>query len=183
MPTHMRPHHLLSSSPPFLVPFFLSSGSKRCRLPKKFDGTSYGFAFFRFVTTQETEIAFDTLQRTDFYGRHLVLQYANEIDSVEDIREKTRKVEQKELSITPPSCKHKQNDTRLGVGVALAVLGPQIASTTHPPLFNPFQASTRPSQPRHSPPSPLPVTFCISLVCAIPSPTNPTTNTTRSPRN
>jgi hypothetical protein len=25
------------------------------------------------------------------YGRHLVLQYANEDDSVEDIREKTRK--------------------------------------------------------------------------------------------
>jgi multiple RNA-binding domain-containing protein 1 len=64
---------------------------KRCRLPKKFDGTSRGFAFVEFVTTQEAENAFDALQSTHLYGRHLVLQYANEDDNVEDIREKTRK--------------------------------------------------------------------------------------------
>jgi multiple RNA-binding domain-containing protein 1 len=64
---------------------------KRCRVPKKFDGSHRGFAFIDFVTTQEALNAFKALENTHLYGRHLVLEWAEEEDSLADIREKTVK--------------------------------------------------------------------------------------------
>lgn len=64
---------------------------KSCRLPKKFNGQHRGFAFMEFVSEQEAENAFKTLTNTHFYGRHLVLQWAKQDESVEEIREKTKR--------------------------------------------------------------------------------------------
>eukprot|EP00475_Leptophrys_vorax_P038150 TRINITY_DN6675_c0_g1_i1.p1 TRINITY_DN6675_c0_g1~~TRINITY_DN6675_c0_g1_i1.p1 ORF type:complete len:780 (-),score=284.79 TRINITY_DN6675_c0_g1_i1:76-2361(-) len=51
---------------------------KSVRVPKKFNGAHRGFAFIEFVSEQEAENAFKSLQDTHFYGRHLILQWAQE---------------------------------------------------------------------------------------------------------
>lgn len=66
---------------------------KTVRLPTKFDGSHRGFAFVDFLTRQEAASAFETLQATHLYGRHLVLEWATEgaeaDGSVEALRAKT----------------------------------------------------------------------------------------------
>jgi len=52
---------------------------KTIRIPKKFGGAHRGFAFIEFVSEQEAQNAFDALQNSHFYGRHLVLQYAKQV--------------------------------------------------------------------------------------------------------
>lgn len=54
---------------------------KRVRLPKKFNGGHRGFAFVEFVTHKEALAAMKSLSRTHLYGRHLVLEWAED-DSV-----------------------------------------------------------------------------------------------------
>ncbi|KAF8822600.1 Rna recognition motif-containing protein [Cardiosporidium cionae] len=44
------------------------------RIPKKTDGTSRGYAFVEFLTKTEASNAFEHLQNTHLYGRHLVLE-------------------------------------------------------------------------------------------------------------
>lgn len=46
------------------------------RLPKKFDGTSRGFAFIEFTTKQEAANAFEALKHAHLYGRHLVIEHS-----------------------------------------------------------------------------------------------------------
>lgn len=46
---------------------------KSIRLPKKFDGNHRGFAFVEFLTKKEAQNAFEALQNTHLYGRHMVL--------------------------------------------------------------------------------------------------------------
>uniref|UniRef100_A0A7S2R930 RRM domain-containing protein n=1 Tax=Mucochytrium quahogii TaxID=96639 RepID=A0A7S2R930_9STRA len=58
------------------------------RLPKKFDGTHRGFAFVDFVTHQEAKAAFSALSNTHLYGRHLVIEWAKDENSLESMREK-----------------------------------------------------------------------------------------------
>ena len=59
------------------------------RLPKKFDGKHRGFAFADFLTHQEAAAAKKALEGTHLYGRHLVIEYAEEDNSLEAIRLKT----------------------------------------------------------------------------------------------
>mmetsp|Transcript_22120 Transcript_22120/g.33755 ORF Transcript_22120/g.33755 Transcript_22120/m.33755 type:complete len:334 (+) Transcript_22120:1-1002(+) len=61
---------------------------KRVRLPKKFDGNHRGFAFVEYLTTQEAQEAMKTLSKTHLYGRHLVLEWADKDDDVNDLRRK-----------------------------------------------------------------------------------------------
>ena len=63
---------------------------KTVRLPKKFDGTHRGFAFVEFSSKGEATKAMAALHATHLYGRHLVLQYAEQEKSVEAMREKLR---------------------------------------------------------------------------------------------
>ena len=63
---------------------------KTVRLPKKFDGTHRGFAFVEFASKGEAKKALEALRGTHLYGRHLVLQYAEEEKSVDALREKLR---------------------------------------------------------------------------------------------
>eukprot|EP00514_Thraustochytrium_sp_LLF1b_P002294 CAMPEP_0184526316 /NCGR_PEP_ID=MMETSP0198_2-20121128/10588_1 /TAXON_ID=1112570 /ORGANISM="Thraustochytrium sp., Strain LLF1b" /LENGTH=799 /DNA_ID=CAMNT_0026917877 /DNA_START=78 /DNA_END=2477 /DNA_ORIENTATION=- len=61
------------------------------RMPRKFDGTHRGFAFVDFVTHQEARTAFSALANTHLYGRHLVIEWAQDTDSLEALREKASK--------------------------------------------------------------------------------------------
>ncbi|KAJ3044977.1 hypothetical protein HDV00_012396 [Rhizophlyctis rosea] len=65
---------------------------KTVRLPRKFDGQHRGFAFIDFLTKQEAKNAFESLGATHLYGRHLVLEWAQEEeDEVEALRGKTKR--------------------------------------------------------------------------------------------
>ena len=64
---------------------------KTVRLPKKFDGSHRGFAFVEFLTAQEAGNAFAALASTHLYGRHLVLEWAEDKDDLEALREKAQK--------------------------------------------------------------------------------------------
>ena len=57
------------------------------RMPSKFDGNHRGFCFVEFLTKQEAKNAFKALDNTHLYGRHLVLEWAQEdSDSLDAIR-------------------------------------------------------------------------------------------------
>ncbi|KAI8822333.1 hypothetical protein BJ741DRAFT_557176 [Chytriomyces cf. hyalinus JEL632] len=64
---------------------------KSVRLPSKFDGSHRGFGFVDFLTKQEAKAAFSTLGSTHLYGRHLVMEWAEDESSVEAMRNKTAK--------------------------------------------------------------------------------------------
>lgn len=64
---------------------------KTVRLPSKLDGSHRGFAFIEFVSNEEAKIAFKSLMNTHFYGRKLVLEWAQTEKSVEDLREETQR--------------------------------------------------------------------------------------------
>ncbi|KAF2076035.1 hypothetical protein CYY_002649 [Polysphondylium violaceum] len=58
------------------------------RLPKKPNGGHRGFAFVEFLTEQESKNAMEALTNSHFYGRHLVLQYAEQDKNIDELREK-----------------------------------------------------------------------------------------------
>ncbi|XP_065663614.1 probable RNA-binding protein 19 isoform X2 [Hydra vulgaris] len=63
---------------------------KSLRLPKKITGAHRGFAFIDFTTKQDAKRAFKALcQSTHLYGRRLVLEWADDDDSVDLLRKKT----------------------------------------------------------------------------------------------
>ncbi|KXS19746.1 RNA-binding domain-containing protein [Gonapodya prolifera JEL478] len=64
---------------------------KSVRMPKKFDGSHRGFAFVDFLTRQEAKAAFTALAGTHLYGRHLVCEWAEAEESVEELRVKEAK--------------------------------------------------------------------------------------------
>jgi len=65
---------------------------KKVRLPRKFDGSHRGFCFVEFLTEQEAQAAMTALKDTHLYGRHLVLEWAKKDESLEQLREKQRKL-------------------------------------------------------------------------------------------
>ena len=65
---------------------------KNVRLPKKFDGGHRGFAFVEFVTSKEAQNAMRALSQTHLYGRHLVLEWAEQDkDSVDTLRDRAKR--------------------------------------------------------------------------------------------
>ena len=69
-----------------LLQLFGSYGQlKKVRLPKKFDGSHRGFAFVEFLTGKEALSAMTALSRTHLYGRHLVLEWADDDSNDENI--------------------------------------------------------------------------------------------------
>ena len=65
---------------------------KSVRLPKKSigSGSHRGFAFIEFLTKQDAKRAFESLSAsTHLYGRRLVLEWAAEEETVEDVRRRT----------------------------------------------------------------------------------------------
>ncbi|KAJ2498315.1 Multiple RNA-binding domain-containing protein 1 [Coemansia sp. RSA 1972] len=61
---------------------------KSVRLPNKFSGGHRGFAFVEFLTPHEAQHVLDTMKSTHLYGRHLVLGWAEEENSLQGLREK-----------------------------------------------------------------------------------------------
>ena len=51
---------------------------KSVRLPRKMDGSHRGFGFLEFVSTSEAKNAKNALENAHLYGRHLVIEYADE---------------------------------------------------------------------------------------------------------
>ncbi|CAO3589221.1 unnamed protein product [Absidia cylindrospora] len=72
---------------------------KSCRLPKKFSGGHRGFAFLDFMTKQEAKNVYENMSSIHLYGRHLVLEWAEEDEGVDALREKTGKHFAKEESL------------------------------------------------------------------------------------
>ena len=64
---------------------------KSIRIPKKLDGTHRGFAFIEFISHEESKNAFKSLQNTHFYGRKLVIEWANKEKSIEEMRADTER--------------------------------------------------------------------------------------------
>ncbi|KAL5722289.1 hypothetical protein ACHQM5_005827 [Ranunculus cassubicifolius] len=62
---------------------------KSLRLPMKFGNHPQGFAFVEFMTKKEAQHALEALSNTHLYGRHLVLEWAKEGESLEDLRART----------------------------------------------------------------------------------------------
>lgn len=63
---------------------------KSVRLPKKVTGSHRGFAFVEFQTKSDAKKAFESLcQSTHLYGRRLVLEWAEEEETIDDLRKKT----------------------------------------------------------------------------------------------
>ncbi|CAO3674246.1 unnamed protein product [Rhizopus stolonifer] len=55
---------------------------KSLRMPKKFTGGHRGFAFLDFLTKQEAKNVYDNMGNIHLYGRHLVLEWAQETDKL-----------------------------------------------------------------------------------------------------
>ena len=51
---------------------------KRIKVPKKHDGTHRGFCFIEFVSFGEARAAFESVRHSHLYGRHLVLEWADD---------------------------------------------------------------------------------------------------------
>ena len=64
---------------------------KSVRLPKKFDGGHRGFGFVEFLTREEAKSAFAALAATHLYGRKLVVEWADNKDTLVISREKAEK--------------------------------------------------------------------------------------------
>ena len=63
---------------------------KSVRLPKKVTGSHRGFAFVEFLSEAEAKKAFDKLcHSTHLYGRRLVLEWASQEESLEELRKRT----------------------------------------------------------------------------------------------
>ncbi|KAG1142884.1 hypothetical protein G6F37_009079 [Rhizopus arrhizus] len=57
---------------------------KSLRMPKKFTGGHRGFAFLDFLTKQEAKNVYDNMGNIHLYGRHLVLEWAQEGDKASE---------------------------------------------------------------------------------------------------
>lgn len=61
---------------------------KSVRLPRKFDGTNRGFAFVEFASRQEAKSAVAALSSSHLYGRHIVLEWAEDKEDLDTLRAK-----------------------------------------------------------------------------------------------
>jgi multiple RNA-binding domain-containing protein 1 len=61
---------------------------KTCRLPKKFDGSTRGFAFVEFATKGDAQKAVRSVHHTHLYGRRLLVEYAQGEAGVDELRAK-----------------------------------------------------------------------------------------------
>lgn len=87
---------------------------KNVRLPQKMDGSHRGFGFVEFISKGEAKAAFDALSATHLYGRHLVIEYAEEASetytSIGELQERAAmQVSKKRLRTTDGSGERLEN--------------------------------------------------------------------------
>ncbi|KAJ2730579.1 Multiple RNA-binding domain-containing protein 1 [Coemansia sp. BCRC 34962] len=82
--------------------------TKSVRLPSKFSGGHRGFAFVEFLTPQEAQHVLDTMKDTHLYGRHLVIDWAEEENSIQAIREKVGRQFAKDAGENPAAAAGKR---------------------------------------------------------------------------
>ncbi|KAI7834137.1 hypothetical protein BX661DRAFT_176691 [Kickxella alabastrina] len=92
--------------------------TKSVRLPKKFSGGHRGFAFVEFLTPQEAQHVLDTMKDTHLYGRHLVLGWAEEENSLQAIREKVGRQFAKDTGESVTTGKRRKIEEDLEQGAA-----------------------------------------------------------------
>jgi multiple RNA-binding domain-containing protein 1 len=66
---------------------------KRVRIPKKMGGAHRGFAFVEYSSAQEAAAAMTALEKTHFYGRHLILEWAKadeEVGNLSELRKRSQ---------------------------------------------------------------------------------------------
>lgn len=68
---------------------------KKLRLPLKSNGSHRGFAFAEYLTNDEAKNALEVLNHTHLYGRHLVVEWAKQDETIQEIKQRTRKNYQK----------------------------------------------------------------------------------------
>ncbi|KAJ2705239.1 Multiple RNA-binding domain-containing protein 1 [Coemansia sp. IMI 203386] len=90
---------------------------KSVRLPKKFSGGHRGFAFIEFLTPQEAQHVLDTMKSTHLYGRHLVIDWAEEENSLEAMREKVGRQFAKDSGEQPSASKRRKIEEDLEKGI------------------------------------------------------------------
>ena len=78
---------------------------KSLRMPKKFDGNHRGFAFVEFMALHEAVNAYEALSSTHLYGRHLVLEWAEDKDGVDETASREKASRDKALSKKKRSAK------------------------------------------------------------------------------
>ncbi|KAF9344668.1 Multiple RNA-binding domain-containing protein 1 [Mortierella sp. NVP85] len=61
---------------------------KSVRIPKKMSGGHRGFAFLDFMTKQEAKNVYENVANTHLLGRHLVIEWAEEDEGLDVLREK-----------------------------------------------------------------------------------------------
>jgi len=84
---------------------------KKVTIPKKFDGTSRGFGFVDFLTSQEAATAKESLAQTHLYGRHLIIEYSEDKEDLETLRDKAKRdVNNKDVSNMARKKKRKGGD-------------------------------------------------------------------------
>ena len=71
---------------------------KSLRMPKKMDGNHRGFAFVEFMALHEAVNAFEALSSTHLYGRHLVLEWAEDKDGVDETASREKASRDKAMS-------------------------------------------------------------------------------------
>lgn len=71
--------------------FSTFAGLENIRMPKKMDGTPRGFAFAEFVSEQEALKAMNALKHTHLYGRHLVIEWAKQDETIDEARDRTKR--------------------------------------------------------------------------------------------
>lgn len=84
---------------------------KNIRLPKKINGQGEhrGFGFVEYVTKEDARSAFESLcGSTHLYGRRLVLEWADEEESVADIRKRTARYYESNEEVEPVLKRRKQ---------------------------------------------------------------------------
>ncbi|GMI24001.1 hypothetical protein TeGR_g3521 [Tetraparma gracilis] len=64
---------------------------KKTTIPKKMDGTSRGFGFVEFLTSEEAAAAKESLAQTHLYGRHLIIEWSEDKEDLGTLREKAKR--------------------------------------------------------------------------------------------
>ena len=61
---------------------------KQVRLPRKMTGGHRGFGFIEFASHKEAKNAFEALVNTHLYGRHMVLEWAEDDADIDELRKR-----------------------------------------------------------------------------------------------